>query len=77
MTHKHTQLNRRCVFDADVLLCFSAQAAEDGYRNEGSVGYSDSSSASGKRQSRSCRVNDFSFTAPVSRSEESQTACFI
>lgn len=78
MTHKHTQLSRRRVFDADVpMLRFSAEAVEDGYRNEGSVGHSDSSSASGKRQCRSCRLNDFSLTAPVSRSEESQTACFI
>lgn len=62
----------------DTLRCFSAEAVEDGYRNESSVGHSDSSSASGKRQHRHHKIYDVSLTASlVSRSEEMQTACFI
>lgn len=36
--------------DADMLWYFSAEAAEDGHRDESFVGHSDASSASGKKQ---------------------------
>lgn len=48
-THTHnTHGHKEWLMSADVLRCFSAEAAKDGHRDESSAGHSDAGSASGK-----------------------------